>query len=474
MVKINSLLCLFLCFQTLCFAQFGEQQIIDASVASSRSARAGDIDGDGNLDLVTNSNFGNELIWHKQLDGDGNFSEAILITAAIGNVEFFELADMDNDTDLDIVFLTNTIDKIAWLENLDGLGNFGPEQVIFADHYGYTLSVADVNGDDLPDIFTTMVFVEGGFNVVKFFWLKNEGDGSFTPNFIEDSWNELTDVIPADLDGDGDLDIITGVSPVLAPGAFLWYENTDGMGNFGAYNFIYQHDLFLEASYQIVLSNISHSDINGDDIPDLVYSVIQPETGFRIYWMRGLEATGGFSNPIEIDNPPGEYIIDLQLADIDNDNDLDLVCGLLVANDIRWYENIEGEAVFADARIVSTAINEIVSLNSGFIDADEYIDLFSVSKGDSKVAWYKNLGVLNNPEFDSYKIEVYPNPSDGVVHVRSEVPLAQLRVYNILGQEIKSLAAASSIDLSELNAGVYFLKITTADGQQLVKRILLD
>ena len=465
------LLILLLFDSTISSAQFGEQQIIDETVASTRGSIAADLNGDGYLDLVTVRSFGNKLVWHQNLDGEGNFSSEQLITEDINGIEHIELADMDSDGDLDIVYLTNYFDKIGWLENLDGAANFGPEQVIIADHYGYSLHVDDLDGDNYPDIFTTMVFEEGTLNVIKFLWLKNEGDGSFTPNFLEENWPELTEVILFDLDGDGDKDMLAGVSPILAPGAFIWYENTDGAGSFGDYNFIFQFWEFT-ASYQIVFSNISLADIDDDSIPDIVFSVIQPETGHRIYWMKGLESTGGYTDPILIDNPPDGEIIDLQLVDIDNDDDLDLLCGLWDVNDIRWYENLEAPGEFAEARVITIAIDHLTSINSGFIDDDDLVDFFSVSTDDFKIAWYKNLGALNTPENTATTFNLYPNPTGGLLNIDSELPIEKLQVFTVLGQELEVPFTDQIADLSGLTSGLYLLKVTDASGATSTQRVI--
>ena len=45
-------------------------------------------------------------------------------------------ADVDGDGDLDVLSASATDDKIAWYENMDGQGNFGPQHMITtaADH----------------------------------------------------------------------------------------------------------------------------------------------------------------------------------------------------------------------------------------------------------------------------------------------------------------------------------------------------
>lgn len=74
--------------------------------------------------------------------------------------------------------------------------------------------------------------------------------------------------------------------------------------------------------------------------------------------------------------------------------------------------------------------------------------------------------------------EVFPNPSNGKFQVknRGNNPIQKIEIFNILGESIfdKSIANQSSfnIDLSSMDSGIYFVKISTA-GNQAVKKIVL-
>ena len=468
-MRIKILISVFLTCNTLVWGQFGPQQIIDPDISNTRASIAADLNGDGTLDLVSLTNVGNLLVWYSNLDGEGNFGEAQLISEDIDGTEQFRIADMDSDGDLDIVFATNLVDKIGWLENLDGLANFGPVNIILEDQFVYSFEVGDLDGDNSPDVFALYNLPIGN----EFVWFKNVDLGSsFVPNIIEENWPEYTIVKLKDIDNDGDQDLLTGVNQGLAPGAFLWYENLDGLGTLSEYNFIFQFDYF--ASYQVVITNISLEDINGDKISDLVFSVVQPETGFKIYWMKGLAELGTFNFPTEIDNPPGEHIIDLQLVDLDNDSDLDLLYGLSVANEIGWYENLEEPGSFAPRRIISTEVDDLKNVLSGFINDDDLIDVFSVSTADTKLAWYENLGVLNVPDNNQNAFSVYPNPTSGDLNIDSPERIESIQVYNTVGQKLNHFTHSRNITLAHLTPGMYFIKITAVSGFTKVERIIIN
>ena len=70
-------------------------------------------------------------------------------------------------------------------------------------------------------------------------------------------------------------------------------------------------------------------------------------------------------------------------------------------------------------------------------------------------------------------ITIYPNPAQDVVNVVSTEVIEQMRVMNFMGQTVYSNTAVnnkkSQFNVSTLQSGVYFLKVTTAKGTKTVK-----
>ena len=67
-------------------------------------------------------------------------------------------------------------------------------------------------------------------------------------------------------------------------------------------------------------------------------------------------------------------------------------------------------------------------------------------------------------------IAIYPNPTTGIVNIEAE-GLAKIVVFDVTGREIKALGAQSTIDISDLEAGVYFFSIETANGTAMKKLV---
>lgn len=73
-------------------------------------------------------------------------------------------------------------------------------------------------------------------------------------------------------------------------------------------------------------------------------------------------------------------------------------------------------------------------------------------------------------------VTVFPNPSSGIISLRSDVPLKQIRVMSILGAVLKEVdtdLTLTEIDLSELPQGTYYLRIENASGEKVVKPLQL-
>lgn len=170
---------------------------------------AGDLDGDGDRDLViTHSHYSKVSV---QLnDGAGVFSEA-----AVYDVDGFatypigvDLGDFDGDGDLDVALASAYSYAVALLMN-DGYGGLSRGESFSTPEKSWNVTVADIDLDSDPDILSAVLSgdSQAGIDQVSI-WL-NDGTGGFGPRMDFATGPGPTCVEPADLDGDGDLDIAT-------------------------------------------------------------------------------------------------------------------------------------------------------------------------------------------------------------------------------------------------------------------------
>ena len=192
---------------------------ITTSADGAISAYAADMDGDGDLDIVSASYEDDTIAWYEN-DGAANpsWTAADIATNADG-ARSVHAADMDGDGDLDIVSASYEDDTIAWYEN-DGAADpsWAAADISTTASGAKSVYVADMDGDGDLDI----VSAEDLNNQIN--WYVSDGalDPSWSKLNVATSAMKANGVHVADLDGDGDLDIVSASS---GDDTVAWYEN---------------------------------------------------------------------------------------------------------------------------------------------------------------------------------------------------------------------------------------------------------
>jgi len=79
-------------------------------------------------------------------------------------------------------------------------------------------------------------------------------------------------------------------------------------------------------------------------------------------------------------------------------------------------------------------------------------------------------GTLGIDQPHMKKVELYPNPTNGLLHISDVSDMQRVTILNLLGQNVKTLEAANTIDVSDLNNGVYFLSTDTGLTRKFIKK----
>ena len=176
-----------------------------------------DFDYDGDLDIV--ATIGNEIGWYENLNGQGNFAskQPLIATKNLAYV-----ADINEDGAFDILTITYG-DKISWYPST-GQGIYGPEvvmSVIDGVQGSYSIEAADFDGDGNIDV------VSANSEVGTITWFKNlDGQGNFSsPRMVAETLSYVQSVYAADLDGDGDIDVLSSSN---VDDKATWFKNIDG------------------------------------------------------------------------------------------------------------------------------------------------------------------------------------------------------------------------------------------------------
>ncbi|APG86641.1 alkaline phosphatase (plasmid) [Sinorhizobium americanum CCGM7] len=277
------------------------------SDAYSYFTSSGDVDGDGDWDILVSGDNGNGRLYLN--NGDNTFSDS----GARFPGQFQSdnaLVDIDLDGDLDAVF-HNGLGNINVYRN-NGAASFTQVQSIDPGRAtnGYTASrgfvTADFNGDGYSDLYVPLGNTATHSDVPLV--LINDGTGHFVEQLQALPSEAAMRPAVGDVDGDGDLDILYGGSaifsdPVSGDGAVLL---NDGSGNFTV-----GQSSFGAAD----TSAIELGDVDGDGDID---AMVRSSTGLAAWENDG---TGGFQFHHSVTSGAvGAYA----MTDFDGDGDLDL------------------------------------------------------------------------------------------------------------------------------------------------------
>ena len=140
--------------------------------------------------------------------GTRAFSSARTISdTAIANYEI-STADVDNDGDLDVLSASRVADKIAWHEN-DGNGGFLEHVIATGVDGPRSVAAIDMDGDGDIDLVASS-FEQGSTTSVS--WYENNGSQYFSERVISTSISGPEAIYPADIDGDGDIDVVAALN----------------------------------------------------------------------------------------------------------------------------------------------------------------------------------------------------------------------------------------------------------------------
>lgn len=270
----------------------------DVSVgARPRDIVMADVNGDGNLDIIT-ANSRDDSVSVRLGDGQGGFSAGVnLATSDTPNA--VAAADFNGDGKLDIVAAGNASPASVVLGKGDGTFS-APTKVVLAGGEN-DVEIADINHDGHLDLLAVST---SGVLVVRL----GDGDGGFTKAPDVALVTNVSRLAIADFNGDSNPDVVA----TDLTGGRLWVELGDGQGGFQG------GGTFAVGSYP---DSVVAADINGDGAIDLL-SANSGSSSKSVSVLLG-DGKGGFqaAPAVGFDLQPR----DLAVADIDGDGKFDLV-----------------------------------------------------------------------------------------------------------------------------------------------------
>jgi hypothetical protein len=268
-----------------------------------------DNDGDADILLTVSSDLGeeeDELMLFENL-GNNNFLNWRL-SDSLDYAADVEPADIDGDGDLDVFVTARDANDLVWLRNNGFKANW--EKILI-----------DANANQALGIHSTDLDADGDVDVVlcspnddKVFLYRNSGAGVFTKLVVDANVDAPREIEAADLDGDGDIDLALVCASTV--NSVVFYIN-DGMQNF---------------TKQVVFTGKTANDVeiadwNTDGKPDIIFTLsatspINPQQ--EVIAMINNGGNSFTTTPLIINAEKGTG---LKVADLDNDGDMDFVVG---------------------------------------------------------------------------------------------------------------------------------------------------
>jgi PKD repeat protein len=356
-MRIGLTILLALAIQNIANAQFVAKSIINMGGGDiPEQVEVADLDGDGKLDVLTKPMFGNPIQWLKN-NGNGTFSDSgKTLTGGFATLVSLEAFDCDNDGDQDVVG--------AYLHDYDS-------RVVL--------------------------------------W-KNTGEGNFSTGIVlTTSLSEIADVVPADIDHDGDIDIALA-TPYER---IKWFENKLETNSWQLQDFSYDitaqrlEMVDFDKNNTLDILSISNSvRLNGVEVISGIYvatgrfiravdidrdgdnDIVAAQLGYSdgLFW---LENNNNQFVKHVFEGTVGRTYNDLTVFDYDNDGDEDVFADCWFDCGLTLWENTGAGSFALKTGIGGNGIQKN-ELKHGDLDNDGKIDIIRNDGGSHAVLWYKN------------------------------------------------------------------------------------
>ena len=402
-------------------------EITGDNIEDVRASKVGfsDFDNDGDLDLIISGQTHGGIFSHKLYFNDGSGDFTLDSTAPFDNsvIGTFAIGDVDNDSDDDILILgsNGSGEPTTKFYQNDGTGSFSEVSGIGIESVTGVAKFFDYDNDNDLDLILTGENLSSDFFTGLY---SNDGNGIFSlvanPGFKGFSGG---DVAIGDSDGDGDLDVLICGNLTNVDIETELYIN-DGAGAFT----LKENTTISDVSAS---GEASFNDFDNDGDLD-VFVLGSGEGGLATNAIVGnIYENQGSNNFVISDSLIGGYLSSHAVADIDGDNDLDLVLG--------------GTTIGSPVRATWLYLNVTpITVNT------------------------EELTTLNN-------IELYPNPSNGILNIKlKETSEITITIYSQLGQLLYSDYIENDDTQIQLDfpSGIYYAILRNNESVQTEKLIL--
>ncbi|MDB5336932.1 MAG: cadherin domain protein [Planctomycetaceae bacterium] len=403
------------------------------------SVFAADIDGDGDMDLLSASVNDDKIAWYEN-DGtplNGGWANHPISLAA-NAAEAVYAIDLDGDGDMDVISASRYDDKLAWYEN-DGtpaVGAWTEHSISTAVNGANSLSSADIDGDGDIDVLATAAY---GSSV---YWFENNGSQAFTLHLVTSAASEAISVTAADIDHDGDMDIISASN---GDDKVNWYENNGGQ------SFTTRSISTLSNGPQSVF--VADIDRDGDqDVAVVSFS----DNQLAWYENDGTPANGTWPAHSVTTTLGGPTFV--SGGDLDGDSDIDLIVACTDGKVVLFKNN--GTGTFTSS-VITSAAPSAQSVVAADMDQDGDLDVAAASLTTDKIAWYENTNDTTPPSTTSFALNTPATSPTNATTLKFRVTFSEA-VQNVDAADFAAVGTTATISVATVSPSVY--DVTLANG----------
>jgi hypothetical protein len=434
-----------------------------------------DFDQDGYPDVVLASTEQRQFIIMRNLLGTGlePWKSYVLCEGfhAFGTEADLQTGDVNGDDLPDVIVLCND-GAHSELQLFTSGGNDvldpTPLSLPLGDFSSYSLAVGDFDGDQYEDVVVTHL-TRSSVTVA----FGTHTSGLADPVVISNLSGISSDIAAVDIDGDGRAEIIIAGDSLR----ILEYDGTSS--------------LVVTASYPMDFScgDLVVGNMDGDSAPEVIVADPWKDGGV---WVYANDGSGLFGTPTPIYSGFMDLFPVLTAGDLNGDALGDIIA-IGAMYDVAVFLNQGGHSFGSPQGFYG---GPSASPNLADMDQDGDPDLV-VSSGDGIRVLYNTVGevtsidesVTDGLPSGFVLHQNYPNPFNPSTIVEYSIPRAaevRLTVYNILGQEVRTLVSCfQSPGNYSINwdgrdsrrqpvaSGVYFYRLTADDISQTRKMLLL-
>ena len=343
----------------------------------------GDFDGNGLLDIIRQDR-SNSLLSILYQEEPMQFRQETLElnwNTENGGAQM-AVGDLDDDGDLDLIFPENRVidADLSWFENIDG--TLYRHQLHMQLVGARIPKMVDFDDDGDLDIFLSVTEKVIGDNEIMYF--ENQGNATFINWIVSDSLDHPADLEVADIDGDGNLDL---VATARDDNDLVWFRR-DGLD--------WQKSVIEENANLPLGATVVDLDQDGDN--DIV---LASSGDAKVFWYLN-DGSGTFSRRVVDPNLPDPR--EVEASDLDGDGDIDLaVATVNEDNSVVVFVN-DGDENFT-REIISTGYHA-----------------FDIEIGDWTNDGHSDIIIASNEvQFDSQDVILLANDGTGTF---IESPLA--------------------------------------------------